>query len=189
MLAEAGAPDIFLSYNLSARISVARWNSAGNIRASRFQVQADHPGQSPNWEKRWRRRAVSRGSARSGRRAASNGIPVGPEAKRLYPTIAATPGLRAGGFHVYDGHQHQKSREERAAAVNAEWDKVAPSATTRARRAGGSANRLAADRFRFRFYAAKTDKAIELSPGTWCLQRRGYSEAFPDLVFKPEGRF
>ena len=32
--------------------------------------------------------------------------------------------MRAGGFHVYDGHQHQKSRDERRAAVNAEWEKV-----------------------------------------------------------------
>src|SRR5262245_44830014 len=126
MLADAGAPDIFLSYNLvGPNIRRAVEFRKKYPRVS-FQVQGDHPGP----------------IAELGRTMASaglaidvlldldvgqhrTGIPTGPRAAELYQTIAATPGLRAGGFHVYDGHQHQKSRDERAAAVDAEWVKVA----------------------------------------------------------------
>ena len=37
----------------------------------------------------------------------------------------------------------------------------------------------------FPIYAEKNDPAIELSPGTCIFNDAGYSEAFPDLVFKP----
>jgi D-serine deaminase-like pyridoxal phosphate-dependent protein len=34
------------------------------------------------------------------------GIEPGPEAAKLYGLIATSPGLKAGGLHVYDGHIH-----------------------------------------------------------------------------------
>jgi D-serine deaminase-like pyridoxal phosphate-dependent protein len=37
----------------------------------------------------------------------------------------------------------------------------------------------------FPIYAEKNDKAIELSPGTCVFNDAGYTENFPDLVFKP----
>ena len=45
------------------------------------------------------------------------GIAPGPEAAALYEQIARLPGLRPGGFHVYDGHNHQESFVERQAAA------------------------------------------------------------------------
>ncbi len=45
------------------------------------------------------------------------GIAPGPEAATLCEQIHRSPGLRAGGFHVYDGHNHQVSLAEREAAV------------------------------------------------------------------------
>src|SRR5207247_10087884 len=35
----------------------------------------------------------------------------------LYELIARLPGLEPAGLHVYDGHNHQESLEERTAAV------------------------------------------------------------------------
>ncbi|MGE5192378.1 MAG: D-TA family PLP-dependent enzyme [Deltaproteobacteria bacterium] len=186
MLAEAGAPDIFLSYNLvgpNIRRAVAFRRKFPRVS---FQVQADHPGPTAELGRAMSSAGLSVdvlldldvGQHRTG-------IPVGPQAKELYQAIAGTPGLRAGGFHVYDGHQHQKSREERAAAVNAEWDKVA-AFRDELERAGLVVPRIVCGGTgSFPIYAAKTDKAIELSPGTCVFNDAGYSEAFPDLVFKP----
>jgi len=50
------------------------------------------------------------------------GIAAGPAARQLYEIIAKSPGLKPGGFHVYDGHNHQHPLEERKAAVQAMAD-------------------------------------------------------------------
>ncbi len=186
MLAEAGAPDIFLSYNLvgpNIGRAVAFRKRFPNVA---FQVQADHPG--PVAE-------LGRAMSATGQTVDvlldldvgqhRTGIAVGSEALKLYQTIAKTPGLYVEGFHVYDGHQHQKSREERAAAVNAEWEKVAALRDELERSGLKVARIVCGGTGSFPVYAAKTDKAIELSPGTCIFNDAGYSEAFPDLVFKP----
>src|SRR5262245_61820431 len=186
MLADAGAPDIFLSYNLvGPNIGRAVEFRRKYPRVS-FQVQADHP-----------RPVAGLGQAMSAAGTSievlldvdvgqhRTGIPAGPEAKKLYQTIAATPGLRAGGFHVYDGHQHQKSREERAAAVNAEWDRVV-TLRNELERAGLAVPRIVCGGTgSFPIYAGINDPVTELSPGTCVFNDAGYSEAFPDLVFQP----
>jgi D-serine deaminase-like pyridoxal phosphate-dependent protein len=186
MLAEAGAPDIFLSYNLVGPNIPRAVEFRRKYPHVSFQVQADHPGPIAEMGRVMAAAGltidvlldVDVGQHRTG-------IPVGPRAGELYEKIAATPGLRAGGFHVYDGHQHQKSRDERAAAVNAEWEKVMKLRDD-LKRAGLTVPRIVCGGTgSFPIYAAKTDKAIELSPGTCVFNDAGYSEAFPDLVFKP----
>jgi D-serine deaminase-like pyridoxal phosphate-dependent protein len=186
MLAEAGARDILLSYNIvgpNIRRAVEFRRKFPNVS---FQVQADHPGP-----------VAELGQAMSSAGLTIDvlldldvgqhrtGMPAGPQAKELYQTIARMPGLRAGGFHVYDGHQHQKSRDERAAAVNAEWNKIM-SFREDVERVGLAVPRIVCGGTgSFPIYAAKNDKAIELSPGTCVFNDAGYSENFPDLVFKP----
>ena len=186
MLADAGAPDIFLSYNLvgpNIRRAVAFRRKFTHVS---FQVQADHPGPIADLGKAIFAAGTSIdvlldldvGQHRTG-------IPAGPDARKLYQTIAATPGLRAGGLHVYDGHQHQKSREERAAAVNAEWERVV-AFRDELERAGLAVPRIVCGGTgSFPIYAEKKVKSIELSPGTCIFNDAGYGEAFPDLVFKP----
>ncbi len=113
------------------------------------------------------------------------GLLVGESAKSRYRQIVETDGLKPGGLHVYDGHQHHKSREERAAAINMEWKKVIAFRDELLAQdwpvprivAGGTAS--------FPVYAEKDDPTIELSPGTCIYNDAGYSEAFPDLVFRP----
>jgi len=186
MLAEAGAPDIFLSYNLVGPNIGRAVEFRKKFPKVAFQVQADHPG--PIAE-------LGRAMSAAGLTIDvlldldvgqhRTGIPVGAAAKELYQTIARTPGLHAEGFHVYDGHQHQPSRDERAAAVNAEWEKVV-ALRDELERSGLTVSRIVCGGTgSFPIYAAKTDKAIELSPGTCVFNDAGYSEAFPDLVFKP----
>ncbi len=186
MLAEAGARDIFLAYNLvgpNIRRAVEFRKKYPQVS---FQVQADHPGPIAD---------LGRAMSSSGQSIEvlldldvgqhRTGVAAGPEAKKLYQTIAETKGLSPGGFHAYDGHQHQKSRDERAAAVNAEWDRVA-ALRDDFERSGLSVPRIVCGGTgSFPIYAAKADRAIELSPGTCVFNDAGYSEAFPDLVFKP----
>jgi D-serine deaminase-like pyridoxal phosphate-dependent protein len=113
------------------------------------------------------------------------GVPAGPAAEDLYRLIVSTRGLIAGGFHLYDGHNHQTDLAERREAVLAGWSRVAalrddlvsaglPAPTIVA---GGSGS--------FPIFAALDDPAIELSPGTVIFNDWGYSTTFPDLKFTP----
>ena len=117
MLADAGAPDIFLAYNLVG-------TNIGRAVAFRqrfpqvtLAVTADHPKPVAQLGEAMTRAGTSinvlldidTGQHRTG-------LPVGERAAELYRLIGQTPGLIAAGFHVYDGHQHQSSRDERRAA-------------------------------------------------------------------------
>lgn len=186
MLADAGAKDVFLAYNLVgpniARAVVFR----KKFPEVRFAVTADH-------EKPIAQLGAAMSSAGQtidvlldidcGQHR--TGVEPGARAAELYRAIAKTPGLRAAGFHVYDGHQHQKERSERAAAVDQEFAKVlalrdqlvAEGLAVPKLVCGGTAS--------FPIYAEKKDPTIELSPGTCVLNDFGYGNAFPDLKFTP----
>ncbi len=113
------------------------------------------------------------------------GIGVGEEAADLYRLISDTDGVTPAGFHVYDGHQHQEDREERRAAVDAEFNRVlefrdslvAEGLEVPCLVAGGTAS--------FPIYAEKDDPTIQFSPGTCIYNDGGYGSHFPDLVFPP----
>ena len=49
------------------------------------------------------------------------GVVPGELATRLYQRIAELPGLQPGGFHLYDGQNHQTNLAERTTAVLAGW--------------------------------------------------------------------
>lgn len=186
MLADAGVDDVFLSYNLVGPNIERAVAFRQKFPAVTLRVQADHP-----------RPIADLGKAMSAKGLTVDvlvdldvgqhrtGVPAGPQAKELYQTIARTPGLTAGGFHVYDGHQHQKSREERTAAIDTEWTKVT-ALRDELVQAGFPVPRIVCGGTgSFPIYAAKNDPAIELSPGTCVFNDGGYSEMFPDLVFPP----
>jgi D-serine deaminase-like pyridoxal phosphate-dependent protein len=113
------------------------------------------------------------------------GVPAGAEARRLYQQIAATKGLLPGGFHVYDGHNHQTDSDERREAVMAVWkpaaklrDEFVAAGLPVPRIVCGGTGSLP-------IFAAIDDPAIELSPGTIVFHDWGYSTVFPDLKFTP----
>ncbi len=186
MLADAGVKDIFLAYNIvGANIArvVAFRQKYPDVS---FMVTGDHP-----------RPIAELGAALAAAGTSvgmlldldvgqhRTGVPAGPTAVELYQTIAKTPGLRPAGFHVYDGHQHQKSLDERTTAINEEWGRVV------ALRDQLQGLNLPVPRLvcggtgSFPVYAKKTEAEIELSPGTCVFHDAGYTETFPDLVFPP----
>lgn len=186
MLAEAGARDVFLAYNLVGP----------NIhRAVRFLrkypevtllVTADHPRPIRELSQ-----AMSSAGAKIGvlldldTGQHRTGVPPGEEALRLYRLVADSPGLIPAGLHLYDGQNHQTDLSERRAAVLACWQQAV-----------GLRDQLASDGLpvprivaggtgSFPVYATLRDPALELSPGTCVFHDSGYGTIFPDLDFRP----
>ena len=186
MLARAGVKDIFLAYNIvGANIGrVARF--AREFPEVRFAVTADHPRPVEELGK-----ALSAAGKQvevlldidSGQHR--TGLPIGEAARKLYEQIAKTPGLVPGGFHLYDGQNHQKNIEERRVAVMAGYE---PAARFRKEliEAGLPVPRIVAGGTgSFPIFATLDDPCLELSPGTIIFQDSGYMETFPDLQFTP----
>jgi D-serine deaminase-like pyridoxal phosphate-dependent protein len=186
MLAQAGVKDIFLAYNpVGPNIGrVAQF--VQRYRDVQLAVTGDSAGPIS---------ALGDALASAGKSVSvvldidcgqhRTGVPAGAEARKLYDQIAATKGLLPGGFHVYDGHNHQTNLDERRAAVMAVWQ---PAAKLRDEfvAAGLPVPRIVCGGTgSFPIFAAIDDPAIELSPGTIVFHDWGYSTVFPDLKFTP----
>jgi D-serine deaminase-like pyridoxal phosphate-dependent protein len=182
MLAGCGVPDVLLAYNLVGPNCGRMARLAGAYPQCRFAVLADHPAAA---------RALSEAMAAAGQTVDvlldldvgqhRTGIAPGPDAQALYELLAQLPGLRPGGFHVYDGHNHQEGLAERQAAVKQLLGPVL------ALRAGVEAKGLPVPRLvlggtpTFPVFAALDLPGQECSPGTFFLHDHGYGTRFPDL--------
>src|SRR5262249_9599481 len=118
MLAGCGAPDVLLAYNLVGPNCGRMAKLARAYPQCRFAVVADHPvpirelsdAMSPTGQKVDVLLDLDIGQHRTG-------VAPGAAAVALYELIAKLPGLRPGGLHIYDGHNHQENLAERSAAV------------------------------------------------------------------------
>jgi len=112
------------------------------------------------------------------------GVAPGEAALELYKQIHASPGINAGGLHVYDGHNHQADLEQRRQAVDEIWQST--SALRQQLLAAGlpCPRYVAGGTGTFPLYA-EVDPQIELSPGTPVFYDAGYTRMFPDLPFQP----
>jgi D-serine deaminase-like pyridoxal phosphate-dependent protein len=185
MLATAGVKDIFLAYN-PVGPNIQRVVKLQQMYPDvRLAVTVDHPDP-----------AAELGAAASGASRVidvlldvqtglhRSGIAMDASAVALYQQIAHTKGLRAAGLHVYDGHIHDRSFDDRRLAVHALWDQViefrdrltAEDLPVPTIVAGGTGT--------FPVYAAITEPTLELSPGTPVFYDAGYTAAFPDLPFQ-----
>ncbi len=183
LCAMRGAADVLISYPMVGP-NCARL--AGLIRAypgCRFSVLADHPV------------AVEALSAVLSRQGVEvdvlldvdvgqhrTGIAPGPEAAALYEMIDRLPGLKPGGLHVYDGHNHIPSFVERQAQALAQLE---PALNLRAalERKGLPTPRLVVGGTpTFPVYARLDLPGLECSPGTIVLHDHGYGSKFADLA-------
>ena len=112
-----------------------------------------------------------------------SGIEPGPAAIELYRLLTASPGVKPGGLHVYDGHIHDHDLATRTAVCETAY---APAHTLRQQllQAGLPVPRvIAGGTPTFPIHARRTD--VECSPGTCVLWDAGYGTKVPDLDFLP----
>lgn len=189
MLAEAGCPDVLLAYNLVGP-NVERFAKLQQLYPqTRFSTLVDHPEST---------RRLARVMAQAGQTAEAlldvdvgqsrTGIAPGPEAEAIYRMLHDLDGLRPGGFHVYDGHTHQRDAGERANAVTQEWQ-IVKSFLAQIEKQGMQAPRIVCGgtaSFPCWCEIGKTeDPRIEASPGTFFLNDWNYYNSFPDIPFQP----
>ncbi len=187
MLADAGAEDIFLAYNIVGPNIQRSVNFRLKYPDVKFSVTADDPALIEQLGQ-----AMVAGDTdidvvldiNPGRDR--TGCPVGDEAHKLYRKIAETDGLNPAGLHLYDGQLHQKDLEERKAAVENYWETIstfrdqleADGLPVPKIVCGGTVTFLA--------YTGMDDPAIELSPGTCTFHDTNYNDSYPDLqIFTP----
>ncbi len=186
MLAEAGAQDIFLAYNPVGPNIGRVVRLLQQYPGVHFAVTGDAAAPIA---------ALGDAAASAGKLVSvlldidcgqhRTGVPAGPAARKLYEQIAGMKGVVPGGFHVYDGHNHQTDPNQRRAAVIAAWD---PAASLRDELVSSGLpvpRIIVGGTGSFPVFAAIDDPTIELSPGTIIFFDWGYREVFPDLKFTP----
>lgn len=186
MLADAGVRDVVLAYNLVGPNIGRAVKFLQKYPGIQFAATADHPAPA---------RALGAAMSAAGKSMEvlldvdtgqhRTGLPIGMEAAELYRLLANTPGLRPGGLHVYDGHQHQKSRDDRRVAVNEQFEKVLAFRDELVASGWPVPRLVCGGTASFPIYAERTDPTIEFSPGTCVFNDAGYGERFPDLEFPP----
>jgi D-serine deaminase-like pyridoxal phosphate-dependent protein len=186
MLADAGAKDIFLAYNLVGPNIARAVRFVERFPDVRFAVTADH---------REPIAALGKAMSVAGRTIEvlldidagfhRTGVAADGAAIELYRAIADTAGLTPGGLHHYDGHNAQTSLAERTEAVLRAFE------PTRRLKEQLESHGLSVPRIvvggtgSFPIFAQMSDPAIELSPGTCVLHDAGYKTRYPDLPFTP----
>lgn len=113
------------------------------------------------------------------------GVLPGPQAIELYQQIVDAPGLKPGGLHLYDGHNHQTNLDERSAAVLEGWRGAARLRDDLVRRGWSVPRIVCGGTGSFPVFAKLDDPAIELAPGTCVFHDSGYGTSFPDMDFEP----
>jgi len=110
------------------------------------------------------------------------GVTPAEGAVSLYMLCARLSGLRPGGLHVYDGHQHQEVLSERRAAVEKE---MAPVLRLRSQLldSGLPVPRIVAGGTpTFPIYAQMDIPGLECAPGTCFLHDHGYGSRYLDIA-------
>ena len=186
MLARAGARDVLLAYQVVGRNIERAVRFVQMFPEVRFMVIADHPEPVES---------LSRAMVEAGQKLEvlldldtgqhRTGLPAGSRARQVYGQIAESPGLQAGGFHIYDGHLRHPSLAERSAAVKERFREV-DGFRRELIAAGWEVPRLVCGgTVTFPVYAGMEDPSVELSPGTCIFHDVGYGSSFPDLPFVP----
>jgi D-serine deaminase-like pyridoxal phosphate-dependent protein len=182
MLADCGAPDILLAYPMVgpncgriARLVVA-------YPRSTFSVLADHSAAA---------RSLAEAMAPTGQTVDvlldvdsgqhRTGVPPSDDAIALYELLARLPGVRPGGLHVYDGHNHQESYVERQTAAASQLQPVLALRETLEKKGLPVPRLVLGGTPTFPIYARMDYPGAELSPGTCILHDHGYGSRFADL--------
>jgi D-serine deaminase-like pyridoxal phosphate-dependent protein len=182
MLAESGVPDVMIAYPLVGPNAGRLARLARTFPSCRFSVLADHPVAL---------QALSAALAAEGQTVDvlldldvgqhRTGIAPGPEAAALYEMIGRLPGVRPGGLHVYDGHNHQESLEERTRAVQQLLQPALELRDTLLKRGLPVPRIVGGGTPTFPVFAKLDLPGLECSPGTCVLHDHGYGSRFSEM--------
>jgi D-serine deaminase-like pyridoxal phosphate-dependent protein len=183
MLASCGVPDVLLAYNVVGPNCARLGRLVRLFPGCRFSVLADHPAAAA---------ALSCAMTAAGEAVDvlldvdvgqhRTGIPPGEEAVALYELLARLPGLRPGGLHVYDGHNHQESLANREAAVATLLQPVLRMRTKLEHQGLPVPRLVLGGTPTFPVFARMDFPGQECSPGTCVLHDHGYGTRFADLT-------
>lgn len=186
MLADCGVKDIFLAYNLVGPNIGRAVKFMQKYPDVKFSVTADDSRMIAALSD-----AVSAASLTIGvlldvdPGLHRTGVLPGPKAAELYRCLIDAPGIEPGGFHLYDGHNHQTNLEERTAAVLAGWNGAAKLRDDFVAKGWSVPKIVCGGTGSFPIFAKLDDPAIELAPGTCVFHDSGYGACFPDMDFEP----
>jgi D-serine deaminase-like pyridoxal phosphate-dependent protein len=186
MLADCGVKDIFLAYNLVGPNIGRAVKFLQKFPVVKFAVTADDATMIQELSDAVQAAGktihvlldLDTGLHRTG-------VTSGPQAAELYQQIVDAPGLVPGGFHLYDGHNHQTNLEERTNAVLAVWEPAARLRGEFVRKGWPVPAIVCGGTPSFPVFAKLKDPCIELAPGTCVFHDSGYGTSFPDMDFKP----
>jgi D-threonine aldolase len=183
ILASSGAADVLIAYPLVGPNCGRLARLMAAYPHCRFSVLADHPAGIM---------ALSQAMTAAGQEVDvlldidvgqhRTGIAPGTEAIELYEMIHRSPGLRAGGLHVYDGHNHQESRVERQSALQTQLEPVFKLRAALAEKGLPMPRFVSGGTPTFPIHARLDVPGLECSPGTMILHDHGYGSRFPDVV-------
>lgn len=182
MLASAGVPDILISYPLVGPNVDRLAELMKKYPRVRFSSLIDHPVALAAIGRTMKRHKltldvlldINVGQHRTG-------ILAGASAIELYEQIARTRGVHPDGFHVYDGHNHQESLDEREAAVTALLAPVLAMRSLIEAKAIHVPRLVCGGTPTFTIWAKRDVPGMELSPGTFVLHDHGYGSKYADL--------
>jgi D-serine deaminase-like pyridoxal phosphate-dependent protein len=187
LLAQSGAADVLIAYNMVGPNCGRLARLIAKYPGCRFSVLADHPVGA---------KQLSDALAAAGTAVDvlidldvgqhRTGIAPGPTAAALYESLARLPGLRPGGFHVYDGHNNQESFHERQAAAMRGLEPVLALRDAVEKKGLPVPCVVAGGTPTFTVYARLDLPGLECAPGTCFLHDDGYGSRFADLAgFRP----
>lgn len=182
MLAMCGTPDVFIAYpmvgpNLNRLAKLIK-----KYEGTKFSVSVDHPEAATMLGATMTKAGLSiealldfdMGFKRTG-------FPVEDAAMDLYRKIASTPGLKAGGFHTYDGHNQLEHHADRLAELERVWGKIIEMRQNLEKSGLPVTKIIAGGTPTFILYSKLNIPGMECSPGTLTLHDFGYGNRYSEL--------
>ena len=183
LLAQVGAPDVMLAYNMVGPNCARLGRLLKAYPETHFSVLEDHPVGV---------RQLSDAMAAAGTTVDvlidldvgqhRTGIAPGEAAAALYESFARLPGLRPGGLHVYDGHNHQEAFADRQAAALSGLEPVLALRGALEKKGLPVPRLVCGGTPTFPVYARLDLPGLECAPGTCFLHDDGYGKKFADLA-------
>lgn len=182
MLARCGARDVLLAYPIVGPNCERLLAFVKQYPACRISILVDHPAALEQLAG-----VLTRGEAIVGAYIDLDvgqhrtGIAAGPDAARLYQSLARHKCLVADGFHVYDGHNHQEAAHDREEAVRTLLQPVLDMRAALEKEGVRVPHVIVGGTPTFPVFSRLKIDGLECSPGTCVLHDHGYGSRFTDM--------